>query len=144
MDRRGAHRLADLPQRVGARARWATSSLPLVTLTSGDETIAALAGDLPNTATDAYQGLYQLRLKTSGPGQPAGCTYDSADILITGTPGSVVYPAPVATATSTSLTSTPASPQQAGTSVTLNATVISGGAPARSSSRTARATSAAR
>ena len=100
-----------------------STALPLVTLSGGDETIAALAGDLPNTATDAYQGLYQLRLKTSGSGQAAGSTYDSADILISGNTWSVVYPAIVATATSTSLTTTPGSPQQAGTSVTLNATV---------------------
>jgi hypothetical protein len=100
-----------------------TSALPLVSLTAGDETIAILAGDLPNTATDAYQGLYQLRLKTSGPGQPAGTTYDSADILITGSTWSVVYPAIVATPTTTSLVTVPTSPQNVGTSVALNATV---------------------
>jgi hypothetical protein len=99
------------------------SSLPLVTLGSGDETIAQLAGDLPNTASDAYAGLYQLRLKTSGPGQAAGSTYDAADILISGNSWSVVYPAIVATATSTTLTTAQSSPQDAGTSVTLNASV---------------------
>lgn len=100
-----------------------TSALPLVSLTNGDLTIAGLAGDLPNTATDAYQGLYQLRVKTSGPGQPAGSTYDSADILISGSTWTVVYPAVVATPTTTSLATVPTSPQNAGTSVTLNATV---------------------
>ena len=100
-----------------------SSALPLVSLTGGDETIAQLAGDLPNTATDAYQGLYQLRVKTSGPGQPAGSTYDSADILISGSTWTVVYPAVVATPTSTTLATVPASPQNAGTPVTLNAAV---------------------
>jgi hypothetical protein len=100
-----------------------SSSLPLVSLTGSDETINQLAGDLPNTATDAYQGLYQLRLKTSGPGQAAGATYDSADILISGSTWSIAYPAIVATSTTTTLTATPTSPQNAGTSITLNASV---------------------
>jgi Bacterial Ig-like domain (group 3) len=106
-----------------APAPLGTSSLPLVSLTSGDLTIGGLAGDLPNTATDAYQGLYQLRVKTSGPGQPAGSTYDSADILISGTTWSVVYPALVATPTTTTLATVPTSPQNVGTPVALNATV---------------------
>jgi Bacterial Ig-like domain (group 3)/WxL domain surface cell wall-binding len=106
-----------------APAPLGSSALPLVTQTSGDETIAQLAGDLPNTATDTYQGLYQLRLKTSGPNLPVGATYDSADILISGSTWSVVYPAIVATPTTTSLSTVPGSPQNAGTSVTLNATV---------------------
>jgi hypothetical protein len=104
-----------------------TSPLPLVSLGSGDETIAILAGNLPNTATDAYQGLYQLRLKTSGPGQPAGTTYDSADIQITGSTWTQVYPAPAAT-TSTALAVTPASPQPVGTALTLTATLTPSGA----------------
>jgi Bacterial Ig-like domain (group 3) len=100
-----------------------TTALPVASLTAGDETITQLAGDLPNTATDAYQGLYQLRLKTSGTGQAAGSTYDSADILISGTTWSVVFPAIVATPTTTTLATVPGSPQNAGTSVALNATV---------------------
>ncbi len=58
-----------------------------MSLTSNDSTIATLISDFPNTATDAYQGLYQIRVKTSGVGQPPDATYDSADILVTGTPG---------------------------------------------------------
>jgi len=104
-----------------------TSSLPLVTLTSSDETLAALVSDLPNSATDAYQGLYQIRIKTSGPGQPAGATYDSADITITGTGAGatwqLTYPLPTVTGTTTSLGAAPTSPQIQGTSVTLTATV---------------------
>ena len=102
-----------------------TSSLPLVTLTAADGSLATLAGDLPNTAPsgDPYAGLYQLRVKTSGPGQSAGATYASADILISGTTWSLVYPEPVATATSTALGVTPTGPQYAGTTLTFTATI---------------------
>jgi len=101
-----------------------SATKPVVKLTSGDLTIATLAGDFPNTASDAYQGLYQLRLKTSGTGSPAGASYDSADILITGSTWSVVYSqAPPATPTTVSVAAAPASPQVQGTSVALTATV---------------------
>lgn len=100
-----------------------SSTLPVVKLSASDLTIAALQSDFPNDATDAYKGLYQLRLKTSGAGQPVGSDYDSADILITGTTWSLVYPVPSVTATTTTLGVAPTSPQVAGTSVTLTATV---------------------
>jgi hypothetical protein len=64
---------------------------PKVTLTPADETLSVLAGNFPNAATDAYEGLYQLRLKTSGPGQTAGEKYYSADIRITGSTWTVAY-----------------------------------------------------
>jgi Bacterial Ig-like domain (group 3) len=110
-----------------APAPLGTSALPLVSLTSGDETISQLVGDLPNTATDAYQGLYQLRVKTSGPGQPSGTEYDSADIQVTGSTWTQVYPA-VAQSTTTALVVTPASPKPVGTAVTLTATITPSGA----------------
>ncbi len=97
-------------------------SLPLVALSSQDETIAGLIGDLPNTATDSYQGLYQLRVKTSGTAPP-DATYDSADILVNGNTWSLVYPAPVAQSTTTTLDVAPTSPQVAGTSIGLTAHV---------------------
>jgi hypothetical protein len=103
-----------------------SSPLPLITGAPADgQALNILIGDLPNTATDAYQGLYQLRLLTSGPGQPADSAhYDSVDIQITGNTWSVVYPAIAAGApTTTTLAATPASPQQFGTPVTLTATV---------------------
>jgi hypothetical protein len=79
------------------------TSLPVVTLGSGDLRLADLIADFPNTATDAFQGLYQLRLKTSG-GVSGGTSahYAEADILVTGTTWSIVYPAPL-TASSTTL-----------------------------------------
>ena len=58
--------------------------------TASDLTLANLVADLPNTAVDSYQGLYELRLKTSGPSQPPGATYQSVDILVSGTSWSVV------------------------------------------------------
>jgi len=76
-----------------APAALKASPLPLVSLTSADETLATLISDFPNTATDAYQGLYQLRLKTSGVGQAAGVAYDSADIQVTGSTWTLVYSA---------------------------------------------------
>lgn len=107
-----------------------SATLPVLTVSPADFEIGDLIGDLPNTATDAYAGLYQLRLVTSAAGLSATTTYDSVDIQITGTGASatwaVVYPAPAApvvTPTTTVLTSTPASTAVSGTSVTLNASV---------------------
>ncbi len=106
-----------------------TSSLPLVGLTNTSETLAALQGDLPNNATGAYQGLYQLRIKTSAAGLSVTGQWDAADILISGTTWTQVYPAPTTTATTTALAVTPGSPQNAGVQVTLTATVSPSGAP---------------
>jgi hypothetical protein len=112
----------------GAPAPLNTSPLPLVSLTPADgASLQTLIGDFPNTATDAYAGLYQLRLKTSASGVQPTTSYDSADILISGAGASqtwqVVCPAPVATNTSTTLATTPTSPQGTGTPVTLTATI---------------------
>ncbi|HTW20501.1 MAG TPA: hypothetical protein VME70_09860, partial [Mycobacteriales bacterium] len=103
-----------------------SSSLPLVTGSGGDESLATYIADFPNTdtsTTDGYAGLYQLRLKTSVAGQSPTTSYDSVDIQVTGSSWSVVYPAPVATPTTTTLGTSPTSPQEAGTPVTLTATV---------------------
>jgi Bacterial Ig-like domain (group 3) len=91
-------------------------SLPLVSLTSSDETLGSLYSDFPNPpkAGNTSSGLYQIRLITSRPGQPATATYDSADIavsgvktssggLVTGGTWQVVYSANTATATHTTL-----------------------------------------
>jgi Bacterial Ig-like domain (group 3) len=105
-----------------------TSALPLASLTATDSTLAQLVEDFPNTAVDAYQGLYQIRLKTSGTGQPPDATYDSADIFISGTTWTQVYPAVVTQSTTTALAVTPASPQPVGATLTLKATVTPSGA----------------
>ena len=107
----------------------ASSTLPVVTGASGDESVAQLAANYPNTDTssDGYAGIYELRLKTTGAGLGQTTTYDSVDIAISGTGASatwsVDYPTPTLNATSTVLTASPTSPQTAGTSVTLTATV---------------------
>ncbi len=97
------------------------SNRPVVTQAPGDNTLEQLVSDFPNNATDSYQGLYQLRVKIFG--EPK---WWAADIKVTGSNWTLVYPQ-VAT-TTTTLTASPASPQTvtpAGstpTSVTLTAT----------------------
>ena len=102
-----------------------TASLPVETGASGDQTVAGLQSDYPNTDTssDGYAGIYQLRLYTNAAHKTQTSTYDAADIQISGSTWSVVYPAPSLTSTTTTVSTTPASPQTAGTSVQLKATV---------------------
>ncbi len=110
----------------GAPSALAASGLPLITGTVNDNSLADYISSNPNadtSTTDGYGDIYVLRLNTSGPGLPATTTYDAADIQVTGSTWSVVYPAPSVTATTTSLGTAPASPQVSGTSVTLTATV---------------------
>jgi hypothetical protein len=106
-----------------APAPLTTSTLPVVTGSSSDVSLATYVLSFPNddTSSDGYAGLYVLRLISSNP--TTTTSYDSADIQITGSTWSVVYPAPTLTSTTTTLTTTPASPQTQGTSVTLNASV---------------------
>jgi hypothetical protein len=108
-----------------APAPLTTSTLPVETGSSGDETVATLEADLPNTNAvgSGYAGLYQLRLKTTATGKSPNTTYDSADIQITGSTWSVVYTAQTTTATTTTLAVAPVSPQVGGTNETLTATV---------------------
>ena len=77
-----------------APAALASSPLPLVSLTAADGPIAQLAATYPHTEApgNAYYGLYNLRVKTSGPGQAVGPTFAQADIKITGSTWTVVYP----------------------------------------------------
>lgn len=103
----------------------ASSTLPVVTGSGTDESVGTLEADFPNTDTsnDGYAGLYELRLKTSAVGKSQTGGYDSADIQISGSTWSVVYPAITLTGTTTGITTTQSSPQVSGTSVQLNATV---------------------
>jgi Bacterial Ig-like domain (group 3)/WxL domain surface cell wall-binding len=110
----------------GAPGSLGTSALPLVTGTSSDESLSSYVSDFPNSdtsTTDGYAGIYELRLVTGASGKPLTTSYDAADIQITGTTWSVVYPTPTLTSTSTSLGTSPPSPSPSGTSVTLTATV---------------------
>jgi hypothetical protein len=97
-----------------------TSSLPIVKVSSSDTSLADLASDFPNTATDEYKGLYQLRIKTSGPGQAAGDTYDATSIKIEGTTWTQVYPAPTPPDSSTTTSSTGAPSSSTSTSTTVH------------------------
>jgi hypothetical protein len=115
----------------------ASSTLPVVSGASGDETVEQENADFPNNSTTTgYQNVYQLRIWTSGPGQAQGAQYDAADILVDSTAKTwtQIYPAvtgPAPKSTSTTLTVSPASPQLTGTDVTLTASVsTSSGSPA--------------
>ena len=97
---------------------------PVVTGQSNDLTIANLEADFPNNSTTAgYQGVYQLRLKTSVAGKSATTTYDSADIVVTGSTWSVEYSLGAQVTTTTSLSTTPTSSSPFTSTVTLKATV---------------------
>jgi len=102
-----------------------TAALPVETGALGDVSISGLETAFPNsdTSNDGYAGAYQLRLYTNAAKKTQTTTYDAADIQISGSTWSVVYPAPSLATTTTSLSTTPASPQIAGTSVQLNATI---------------------
>jgi hypothetical protein len=104
-----------------------TSTLPVETGGSGDETVAQLESDFPNldNSNDGYADMYVLRLKTSAVAKPANTTYDSADIEISGDTWSVVYPVE-ASATTTTATVNPTS-TTSGSSVLYSASVTSGG-----------------
>lgn len=98
-------------------------TVPVASATAADFSLSDYIADFPNTATDAYQGLYQLRLKTSGP-VGFDTAYVSTSIMVTGTTWTQVYPVPATpTTTATALAVTPAGPVAAGTSVQLKATV---------------------
>lgn len=102
-----------------------STTLPVLTGASDDESIATLAADFPNTDTssDGYAGVYQLRLRTTAAGSPANVTYDEADILISGTTWSVLYTKGAGTSTSTTLKVKPSGTVTSGTSVKLTASV---------------------
>ncbi len=89
---------------------------------------------MPNTdtsSTDGYAGMYVLRLQTFQHNNGGTTTsYDSADISVdSGTGAWTLVYSPQAATTTTLEAPTPASPQNAGTSVTLTATVADASAP---------------
>ena len=110
-----------------APSTLASATLPLVTGSVDDESLATDIADNPNndTSADGYDGVYVLRLFTSSPGNGASTSYDAADILVSGTTWSVDY---TALQTTTTLSVSPSGPVQFGTSVTLTATVTAGAA----------------
>lgn len=99
------------------------TAAPLYTGASTDTTLQTYTEQYPNndTSSDGYAGLYELRLKSSDP--TTTTTYDAADISISGTSWSVVYPAVTLNPTTIALTATPHGSQTYGQSVSLSATV---------------------
>ena len=107
----------------GAPAAVAALTTPVVAGAATDGTLDDFASTHPNTATaTGYQNVYELRLRTSAPGQSVTPTYDAADIQITGTSWQVVYPQHF-TDTTTTVEVTPSTGLVAGGSATLTATV---------------------
>ncbi|MCW2498186.1 Ig-like domain-containing protein [Jatrophihabitans sp.] len=107
----------------GAPASISTT-LPVFTGSATNTSIGQLVSAFPNTddTDDGYAGLYELRVKTSAPGQPANPKYNAVDISVTGQSWQVVYPAPVGAST-TVLTASPGSGAAVGTTISLTATV---------------------
>jgi hypothetical protein len=110
-----------------------SASLPVVSGKNGDETVAELVADFPNTGSGAYAHLYQIRLLTSKAQEGISTVYDSADISVTGSSWSVVYSngGGTATATSVKLAVKPAGPVRRGAKVTLTATVTPAAVPGK-------------
>ena len=91
---------------------------------SSDNTMASHISNFPS-ASVANAGVYQIRVYTS----TAATTYYTADIKVTGTAWTQVYPTVVTgTATTMALSVSPSGSTTAGTSVTLSATVSPSGA----------------
>ena len=101
----------------------AGAALPVVRGASGDESLSQLLANYPTSSNAGYQGVYQLRLRTSVAGKTTTTTYDSADILITGSTWSVEYSLGAQVTTSTTLSTTPTGSAPFTSSVNLKATV---------------------
>lgn len=104
-----------------------SSSLPLVTGKNTDLDLSGYIGDFPNGG-GAYAGLYELRLRTSAPGNAPSTTYDSAVISVSGSTWSVAYDTLPPTPTTTALQATSASITY-GSSDTLTATITPSDVP---------------
>ncbi|MEA2922794.1 MAG: hypothetical protein QOF07_2759, partial [Bradyrhizobium sp.] len=101
----------------GAPANIAGSPNPTVAGAPGELSLAQLQTDFPST-DPATPGVYQIRIVTSGVGG-ADTQYFRADIKITGSTWTQIW----CGSTTTALTVSPPSPQTAGTTVNLTATV---------------------
>ncbi|HEY0869636.1 MAG TPA: hypothetical protein VGD55_04510 [Acidothermaceae bacterium] len=112
-----------------------TAGKPVINERSTDLSPASFAADFPNTSTTGpntaqptWQNLYQLRLFTGS----TTATYDSADILISGTTWTLVPNPDQTVATTTTISASPASPISSSNPlpVTLTTTVTPAGSVA--------------
>lgn len=108
----------------GGPASVASLTVPVSTGTNVDFSFNDYIGEFPNNTTTAgYQNLYELRLYDSGPGIAQQSKYWRVDVQVDTVAGTWSVAFPTTTATTTTLTGSPASPVVSGTSVTLTATV---------------------
>jgi hypothetical protein len=108
----------------GAPADVKSAVGPVVTGASSDETLASYIADFPNNGTTSgYTGAYQLRVRTSAAGGSADSTYQSLDIIVSGTTWVETFPSshPLK-ATSTALAVSVKGKVKEGRRVTLTAT----------------------
>ena len=113
---------------VPAAVSGAGASTPVVTGAATDLSVATFLGDFTNSAGSAspYYQLYQVRLYTpSTSASTPAATYFSIDIRVDTATNTwtQVYPAPPATTSWSTVTATPVSPADHGSSVTLSATL---------------------
>src|SRR5437879_3140968 len=93
---------------------------------AGDSTLATELTILPHPASDTgtpYDGVYQIRFITTGPSSGTDTLYWRAAIKVSGPTWTQTWCPPPAPSTSVTLTATPASPQTAGATVNLTASV---------------------
>lgn len=106
-----------------APSALASSSLPLESGQAGDESLATYIAATPNNDTTAgYANAYEIRVKTTKPGTAGASLWEVADIAVSGSTWTQVYPSVTSTATTTTLTAAPTS-GTAGAAVTLTATI---------------------
>jgi hypothetical protein len=115
---------------VGAPANVKSATGPVVTGGSSDESLASYVADFPNKGTTSgYTNAYQLRVKTSADGGSSDSTYQSLDIIVSGTTWAETFPnAHPLKATSTALSVSVKHKVKEGRKVTLKASEsITGG-----------------
>jgi hypothetical protein len=77
----------------GAPANVRSAPGPVVTGRATDETLATYIADFPNKgAATGYANAYQLRVKTSADGGTSNSTYQSLDIVVSGTTWVETFP----------------------------------------------------
>lgn len=125
----------------GAPASIKSLTTPVVTGAGGDLNLSDFIGEFPNTdptgagcayaatpsgcTNTAYQNIYQLRIKTLNTDGVLTDNYATADILVSGTTWTQIYPVTGAP-TTTTLTVAPTGSASEGDSVTLTATTALG------------------